>query len=252
MRPAIILGAYPVNDYALGLAQYLFDLYKEHLPEAVLYIGINTPSYHEQLVSMLKGYPFEVHHALTPEHLIIRSDASAYQTALRLYKEHNKEYDLLWFQHFKGATHEATRTMAKDRLREQIENRVVIEKTFKNNPLLGLYAHTGWGFNHSMMDPGNSEDYTSHYFDFKYSLLKITALYSIFVARAAAVKSFVDNCSPSFFTEKLGSVYFFENDFSQIIFRQGYTPYLEEDEYCPRQHQDKIIEDWKIQNNIKG
>lgn len=250
MTPGIILASYPNSPYALELGRRLLDMIYSSFPDATLYVGINYGPYLEQWTKMLYDYPGRVLYEITPEYLVLPSDASAYQTALRLYKKHGEEHSLLWFYHFKGTTHPDTRGLSGDIFSYFSNARVEIEQQFNTDKRLGIHGFTGWTFDHNLLDPGQSHDMCSFYMDLPYPVLRVTVLYSIFTCRGLPVWNLVQNCTDDFLTKRLGSSFFFENDFSQLIFRQGYTPSFHTFTYHPKEQIDQVVNTW-VQTNLK-
>lgn len=258
MRPGIVLASFPVSQYALDLGKTFLNIYEEYFPDAVLYVGINPSSYNDQWMNMLKHSSIETYYNLTPDRLILNSDASAYQTALRLVKEKNIEHDILWFNHQKSVAHADVRCITDRHMDGLMRNRHQIEQLFMNDPMLGVYALEGWGIDHDKMNAGNEEDYTSRYLEFPYSVLKIATVYTFYAVRCTPVKILLEQ-SKKFLNEQLPHRYFFENDFCELIFRQGYIPYIEK-WICDnlghklaqntRERFDKIINEWRIQNHL--
>jgi hypothetical protein len=245
MNHGILLASFPNTENSLAIGARFLDFYTRNFPTATVYVGINPAPLQDRWIDMLKASSLEIFYAITPEELSLNSDASAYQTALKLVKEQNKEHDLLWFTHFKSVTNTDTKHLANDLASDLLSNPAYIEDVFKD-PSIGLYGINGWTYNQEVAD------YISPYFSFPYTNLGVQVLWTFFVLRADPVMHFLNNCSDNFFNTRLPHRYFFENDFYQVVFRQGYLPHIRDfmqSSNGTRSYAEKIAQ-WKVENKL--
>lgn len=219
MRPGIILASYPVSQHALDLGRRFIRIYETHFPDAVIYIGINSAPLMNEWAEIFQESSLEIYYDITPKNLELCSDASAYQTALRLYKDKSINHDLVWFNHFKSVTHRETYGIADREIDELLLCRSQVEDVFAN-PLIGFYANKGWRYGHDMPDQ------VSKYYEFTYPHFRIQPLFTFFVVRGIALQNLVQNGDISLLNEPLPDRYFMENNALQLICRQGYLPHI--------------------------
>jgi len=255
-NPGIMLAAWPGSQHSLTIGKYFLKTYEEYFPDATIYIGINDGPFLEQWLEILKASNLNILYDITPKAITMNSDASAYQTALKLYKESGNVHDLIWFNHFKGASH-AEHELQAYQFYSQTDglmcNRHEIEQVFLDNDAVGLYALTGWPIHHDKLDIGHEDDFSSRYLTLPYSTLRITVVYTFYVARAKAIRYIVDNATVDFFEQPYPHRFFFEQDFYHMIFRQGYIPIIKipyPGHGFTQQTFTTIIDKWKADNNL--
>lgn len=219
MRPGIILASYPVSQHALDIGRRFIRIYETYFPEAVLYIGINSAPLMNEWAEIFQASSLEVYYDITPRDLEICSDASAYQTALRLYKEKGIEHNLVWFNHFKSVTHRELYGLADREIDDLLLHRSKVEAIFSDDSI-GFYANKGWCYGHSVPDQ------ISQYYKFPYPPFRIQPLFTFFVVRDTPLRNLVQNGDQSFLTAPFPDRYFMENNSLQFICRQGYLPHI--------------------------
>ena len=91
------------------------------------------------------------------------------------------------------------------------------------------------------------------YYTFPYSPMGVQVLWTFFVLRGEPVIHFVNNCSNSFFEAPLPHRYFFENDFYQVVFRQGFLPRIRDYivSHTGAVSYEQKIAQWKAVNGIQ-
>ena len=94
---AVILASHIPSLDKLWVGEEILSKIKNDLPNADIFVGINPSNCTNSWVELVKKYTNNF--KITNVDLAVGSDASAYQTALSLYKESNKDYDLVWFLH---------------------------------------------------------------------------------------------------------------------------------------------------------
>lgn len=220
-KNAVIFASYIPDDEALGLGVLYLRTLFAFLADADVFIGINPCAKQQAWCDAIKQSRLHVRYAVVPEHMAIGSDVSAYQIALRLLKESPQKYDLVWFGHTKGST---TRSYDPLRhfLRDFFAQRCAIERIFEDE------RYGTYGCEAVLYPLIPISDAISQYMQFPCTQLGIMYLYSFYVIRGDIVNRFIHNCSADFFDQKIkGDRYFFERDFYQIAFMQGYEPYAE-------------------------
>src|SRR5579864_8601042 len=103
----------PSLDRMSVLQDWLDHLLQHSFGDCDLFIGINASNVTHQVQQILdtqyRGKFKRLEYAVTPEALVVDSDVSGYQTALRLLTNHLKtlpigtRYNLVWFGHTKGS-----------------------------------------------------------------------------------------------------------------------------------------------------
>jgi hypothetical protein len=263
---AVILASHIPSVDKLWVGEDILKKVKEFLPKADIFVGINPSNCVEEWINIIKKYTDK--YEITPNDLTISSDASAYQTALKIYKENNaKDYDLVWFLHTQGTKsnrHEVRENHLKSLL---YENNNVIE-IFKEDNLLGGYGRTITPLPNCWV---NSEwDYYLSRFgvEFINRPIRCFLVGTMFIIRGNILDNFIYKCNDSFFNEilhnphtnGLGDPWFFERDFIHIV--DGFTNHYIKGEYVinnygiplngmnDSEHFEKLLSDWKIKNNL--
>lgn len=245
-RSAVVFASYINNDDALRLGLRFLDVFQSKFVDCDIFIGINPCQKQQEWINAIERSPLNIKFALTTPDLVMDSDASAYQTALRLLKESKYEHEQVWFGHTKGAT-SGNYDITDRYINNLFLKREVVDELF-GNPEFGIYGLE------CALHPEKIEDRISQYRTYNSDPLMIMFLYSFYVIRGNIVYDFVHNCLEEFFTHKLkGDRYFFERDFYQIVFMQGYLPMVENVVQLNFNNWDRIVSDRRAFNNrIKG
>ena len=135
MKKAIIFASYIPTKDKIYIGQEFLDFFEKFYSDYDLYVGMN-PSCVEW-IEILKNR--SINYKITEEKFVVPSDVSAYQTALKLLKESNKEYDLYTFAHTKGVTSNA-HTFRKYVFDNFLLKNKEIEKIFENDETVGLFS----------------------------------------------------------------------------------------------------------------
>ena len=260
MKTAVLLAAYTINDYTTKLGKRYIQLLQKHFKDADIYVGINLSPLQDELIQLLNESGLNIKNEVTPEHRVTDSDASAYQTALRLLKSSGKKYDLCFFMHYKGATYQDSRYITKLHLQALLEDRIRIESLFARNKKIGLYSLAGWTY-----DGGPWAETAHEYIKLPYPIqLQIQPIFTFYVIRGSAVQYIIKNATDAFFDQRLPNRYFFENIPPQMVFGQGYEPYIDQfwiydnrgltilPEHIARERFENKIIKWRTDNNIQG
>lgn len=220
---AIIFASFIPTHQQLPIGEEFFHVIKQFFPNADIFTGINPSICTTEWVRIVQKYTnfFDI----TPPNLIITSDASAYQTALRIYKKIQNNYDYVYFIHTKGIT--TGTTLRKLYTYWLFENYQKIETLFNNYPSLGAYTFSLTPLG-SQNNPSGLSNLLTKYFNFPCSTLEWFPMCSNFIIRGNIVNNFIHN-TPNFLNTLLtseqavnGERYFFERDFIHITDKQGY------------------------------
>lgn len=254
MTDAILFSAYlpkqeilPDHEKSerLHIGKEFMGCFKQHFSDADIYIGIN-PNTDEGFENMLKSYTNDfnnLEYTHVPAELYTRSDASGYQSALKLLKESNKEYDLIWFGHTKGG-HYNDGYRAECR-RYMLEHFFGARKEITN--LLNKHEEAGVFGNVITVDlsPENPNHVLDHYYKkFKYSCTELCYLYTFYVIKGFIVKEFVDNCEDDFWIDNLRDRFWFEQNFPHIATKMGYEQLYESTQNFPK---DNIVDETRVE-----
>ena len=96
----VILASHIPSVDRLWVGREILDRVVETLVDVDVIVGVNPSECTSEWVNLIKEYT--PHHSITNDELVVNSDASAYQTALNLYKKNNKQYEFVWFLHTQG------------------------------------------------------------------------------------------------------------------------------------------------------
>jgi len=221
------------------------------------FIGINPSSYKDTYECILK-YITPRRMEFVPNELEIDSDASCYQTALRLLKESNERYDLYWFIHTKGG-HNDRDVDRRLYINELINNSDEIINIFKKFPNLGSYSLRG----NKIGDPKIPWDIydADHVIDickntkhnnFLYSHVNWSYIDTIYVLNGKCVNHFLDICPYDFYTKKITDRYYFETAPAWIPSRMGFFPYVKNKQcYWQTGNLNDVTEKWINYNNLQ-
>ena len=252
-RTAIIFAAYAANEHGLNVFLRIMSHIEQEFRDAHVFVGINPCRMQSRLIQHLQNSQLNLQYDITPEKLIIDSDASAFQTALRLLLKTQDHFDLIWFVHTKSSTNFSHEPTLDWLLFNLLRNRYLVEDTF-------LHSSIGVCGVDIVIHPDPIEDLISQYKSYPFSQLQLMFLFTFYVIRGSIVHRFIETCCNSFFNERINSDrYFFERDFYQIAFMSGYqpsflhAPQLHFNDWdkvvCNRNTVFKTVNDWIIENN---
>ncbi|MFN7656299.1 MAG: hypothetical protein ACK5OW_00755 [bacterium] len=231
MKDAVIFATYVPTVDRLHIGIEMLDKICEHFKDCDIFIGIN-PSCREW-VETIESYKdrLNIYYEITEDDKVIKSDASAYQTALKLYKKIGLEHKLLWFMHTKGVTSGSTLRSSVYKIFHS--KRKDIETLFDNNDRLGLFMP--W----MIRQLPKNKDYVEN--NLKHILIgnhfnrcsDLTGHYTFYTIKGSIIKNFLNDVIEDFFQKNLLTLgvehkfdlYFFERDFPMIVEKYGYTSY---------------------------
>ncbi len=232
-RDAIALAAYFPSRRSIVLFIEMLNYLEENFLDCDLYVGINPSEYAPIGITLLKQSNLKLRYLEVCSELDTKSDASGFQASLLLMKQSCLTYDIVYFMHLKGAslteeyktTDESGREVEFNVLKiflDIFKNRDKIERIFKSNSKIGTYSHL------LGKSSAGQSDVTSELMEFKFPpFFTYLHFYTFYAARGTAIRNILLNAYPSFFNSNLANVsdiYFFERDFTQMIWRQGLIP----------------------------
>lgn len=266
-RYAVIFASHIPSIDKIWVGEEILNKIKESLPNDDIFVGINPSVCTEEWINIVKKYTNN--YEITPDNLIINSDASSYQTALKLYKKNIKEYDLVWFLHTQG-TKSGLHNIRNAHLNTLLTEKNNIIEIFKNNNEIGAYGTTLTPLPNCWAD--SDWDLYLERFGIKFKNRPIRCFLSgtMFVMRGNILNYFLNNCNKNFFdkvlnnphTNGVGDPWFFERDFIHIV--DAFNDYIIEAKYVinnyninlnglnDRVHYDKLLNEWKIKNKFNG
>lgn len=231
MKNAVIFATYipTINEIPIGVE--MLDKICEYFSDCDVFIGIN-PSCNEW-IETIKSYQnrLKIYFQVTENNKVIRSDASAYQTALNLYKKINLEHELVWFMHTKGVTSGSQHRYSVYKIFHS--KRKEIETLFQKNNNLGLFMP--WMIRQLPQNKEYVENNLKHILigdKFK-KCSDLTGHYTFYTIKGEIIKNFIHDVVSDFFEKNLLTLgveqkfdmYFFERDFPMIIEKYGYKSY---------------------------
>jgi hypothetical protein len=236
MKNSVIYGAW-LNDDRLN------DVYLRTLAplnDCDFYVGFNHSTSKKFISDCLSRLPI-VAHKICPAELEVNSDASAYQAALKCYKESKKEeYKNVYFIHNKGASHPHPNYI-NDYMVAFINHRAEIERM--------LETYGGYCLYGSICSSISTEwnDLIKNMATFQYQKpLDVIWWCTVYAMQAKVVDNFILNVKDEFFKTKLNR-YFFEASFPLIVDKQGLLRYTKKfwadpEKYTPELFKKKLNE----------
>lgn len=158
----------------------------------------------------------------TPLHLEVNSDASAFQSALRTFKNTKNTYDKVHFLHTKGVSYQTDEQWmgsCRDYFIGYCNRRNLVKEAFQSDPTVGCVSYVG------KVEPMNNSGYSTSigkYFTTEQQNVEdIMSLVTFYSFDFKVLKQFLDTCHPTFFTDKFDR-YFFEACFPLVCDKLGY------------------------------
>jgi hypothetical protein len=228
MKKCIIFASHIPTSDKLFVGIESLNKFVESFNEYDIYIGINNSC--QEWYDCIKDYSkkLNIFYETTPDHLLIDSDASAFQSALRLLKSTGNKYEIYWFGHTKGATsgsHEIRKQITNifwDK-KEIIEQKIIKEGFSIYSPYMGVTSTKNYmNTSLTLFINGYKNDDLSSYFTF-------------WVHKGEVINRFLDESKDIFYNNKLIDFrttddkyfldrYFFERDFPMVYQKVIETP----------------------------
>ncbi len=228
MKKCIVFASYIPTPDKLFVGIELLNKFVESFSEYDIYIGINNSC--QEWYDCIEEYSkkLNIFSETTPEHLIIDSDASAFQSALRLLKSTGNKYEIYWFGHTKGATSgsHGIRKMISDIFwdKKKIIEQKIIEEGFSiYSPYMGVTSVK------------NYMNTTLTLFINGYENNDLSSYFTFWVHNGDVINRFLDESKDIFYNNKLIDFkttdgnnyldrYFFERDFPMVYQKVIKTP----------------------------
>lgn len=215
-----------------------------------IFVGVN-PNTKPEFIKLLNDNSINNIIHVNPSQEV-NSDASAFQAALKLYKNSSKDYRYVYFLHTKGMSYkseEQWKTSRESYFDSFANRRLECEKLLSPDDVggCGLVANFCWSLYNS--------DYIKYVTKFinpphnqVQNVMWLTTNYAI---KNDAVKYFVDNCKEEFFNVNLGDRYFFESSFPMIVEllsnkKRESCVYWDDN---LKDNYDRMINDWNTRRN---
>lgn len=226
MKTAVVFSSYVPSQDKLWVGQEILGGIKSKIgDDCQIFAGVNPPVLNEWL-DVLRTYTSNIE--ITPERLVISSDASAFQSALRAYQPHTGKFDLIIFLHTKGIVSKQHRAR-KERLGLLLGQYGSVKEILSRDDLVGSYGHTLIPVAKESEGNGGIWETLDRYCEWKCKPFKWFLDCSMFAMKAHILDSFLAQTNDQFLNSKLTTVmcpegdrYFFERDFGCIVSRQGY------------------------------
>lgn len=226
MKKCIIFASHIPTPDKLFVGVELLNKFVESFSDHDIYVGINNSC--QAWYDCLEQYSktLNLFQETTPEHLLIDSDASAFQSALRLLRNTGNKYGIYWFGHTKGATssshqirHEISNIFWNKKM--IIEKKIIEERFAMYSPFMGTCSDRNGDVNEKQMNLSLS------LFINGYENNGLSSYYAFWVHCGEIINRFIGESKDIFFSNKLINFkindkgdaidrYFFERDFPMI------------------------------------
>lgn len=253
MSSCIIFSATILSPNRLFVLRRFLETFKSKFLESDIYIGINPVSIPE-VESVILEYKLPVRMARADISLYSESDASGYQTAIKLLYDSGNRYDNYWFVHTKSGVNDYSDYLREWYIDNFLSNKASIESYIKIKNL-GSYGMLGLEYDFTRNYDNTDSDislwtnrileelpYTHSYFFY---------IHSIYSIAASPMHTFLDLITDVWFTSKLDR-YYFEGVFPFIVSRAGYFPYLENRISVSGQDLSAYQLNWVIDNKLEN
>jgi hypothetical protein len=215
------------KDREFVLRRFL-ETFKSKFPDSDLYIGINPGSI-DNIENIINEYNLNTQIAKVDPLLYNKSDASAYQAALKLLYNSGKKYNNYWFVHTKSGVNSHSDYLREWYINNFLSRRNYIEN-FINMEDIGSYGMLGVEFEPSRVY--NETDTEISLFentiseDLPYTHANFFYIHTIYTLSNKPIEKFFSLITDKWFNSKLDR-YYFEGIFPFIVSRSGYFPYIE-------------------------
>jgi hypothetical protein len=262
---AVIFASHIPSIDKIWIGEDILKKIKLYLPEADIFVGINPSNCINEWVEVIEKYT--KHYEITPNEFVINSDASSYQSALRIYKNHMKNYDLVWFLHTQ-ATKSGRHDVRENHLKTLLIEKDEVLQVFKNNEI-GAYGHSLTPLPNCEID--SEWDFYLKRFNNEFSNRPIRCFFvgTMFIIRGYILNNFINHCDKDEFFNKilhnphtngLGDPWFFERDFIHIV--DAYNDFIlwpknvinnygiNTKNMSDFKYYENLLTKWKIKNNF--
>lgn len=215
------------KDREFVLRRFL-ETFKSKFKDSDFYIGINPGSL-DNTEDIINEYKLNPQIARADSSLYNNSDASAYQSALKLLYNSGKQYSNYWFVHTKSGVNSHSDYLREWYIDNFLNKRENIETVLSNKDIgsygiLGLEYDSNRHYNETDTEISLWENNTSN--ELPYTHANFFYIHTLYVLTHGPMEKFFKLITDSWFNSKLDR-YYFEGIFPFIVSRSGYFPYLE-------------------------
>lgn len=226
MTSCILFACSIFDEKRIFILRNFLESFKNNFKDCTIYVGIN-PGCLQSIESIIAEYNLDTVIGYVPTKLYSFSDASAYQCALQLLKDSNKQYDYYWFIHTKGGVNTHSTYLHTWYIHNLINDRNNIESFLSKYEGIGSYGLLGmeWEKNKFYEQYDTDLDLFTNTNSLPYTHAHFFYIHTLYVIKHIAIEKFFDLASIVWFNSKLDR-YYFEGIFYLIVSRMGLFPYL--------------------------
>ena len=220
-RTAIIFASHIPSRDKIWIGEEIIDKITNNVSDSyVIFSGINPSDSTQDWVELLRRQTDYIE--ITPNHLIVKSDASAYQSALRAYSSQIGKFDIIIFLHTQGT--KSGNHRARNSHLDCLLNKYQLAKNEIFSKGTGLYCNTLVPVDLESAGTGGVWNALDAYCSWPYRAWKWFPAGTMYMMRASILDNFLKRTNPNFLNELLlsGNPWFFERDFPQIVIRSGF------------------------------
>lgn len=240
------------KDREFVLRRFL-ETFKFKFPDSDLYIGINPGSL-DNTEDIINEYKLNSQIVRANISLYNNSDASAYQSALKLLYNSDKKYLNYWFVHTKSGVNSHSDYLREWYIDNFLNRRENIETILSNKDIgsygiLGLEYDINRHYNETDTEISLWENNISD--ELPYTHANFFYIHTLYVLTHGPMEKFFKLITNSWFNSKLDR-YYFEGVFPFIVSRSGYFPYLENGISMNETNLNSYQTDWLKTNQLES
>lgn len=248
---ALVFSSFVPNENAYKVAVEYLEVIISKFSDCDIYVGVQVGST-DEWIRCLKSVALEIRICPVKYNLLVDSDVSGFQAALKQMHDEGKIYRNIWFAHTKGVTAE----------RGQIRSQIIRDFFGQRERITAIMSDRRIGVF------GNDISITSTFgfmdrsleklCKFPYQASDLHYLYTFFVMNGDVLHAFLHDCKKGFFSKNLVKNYgfdryFFERDFPIIAEKYGYILMFERwhqhGSHAPvtTQYINELVYQWSLQ-----
>lgn len=255
MKSCVVYAASIFDSSRMNVIREFFSSFKENFGDVDFYIGVNHGSV-SNLEKVIDEYKLNCNFIRGIEPLYTKTDASAYQAALKLLKQSGKTYDIYWFAHTKGGVN-SRENVRELYIKEFFSKRQEIEDMFTKYPQLGSWGLRGNSISAAgvqwkdyNVDCGLSICGNKSYSWMPYRHVNWSYIETLYVLNKTSVEEFLKQSPDEFFTTKLNPWYF-ETVMPWVPSRMGFFPYVKiKRDFWDKCELTDITKQWLFENGL--
>ena len=252
-KSCIIFSCTIFSEDRIFVLRRFLEIFKSVFSDTDIYIGINYGSLNN-VEDIINEYQLNTISLRSTSSLYSKSDASAYQVALKLLLESNKEYENYWFIHTKSGVNSHSDYLREWYINNFLYNRQNVEVFLNKYDDIESYGMLGLEYNSNKIynETDTEIDLFKNNINNKlpYTHSNFFYLHTIYVLTYKPIKSFFQLITDMWFTSKLDT-YYFEGIFPFIVSRLGYFPYISNKLTCNGVDILELNREWIINNNLE-